>query len=584
MSSLLLIAVVLLIGVLLVVKPKGAAVTTLATPQNRAVPGHGARIFVSRLYFYGVALISLVTGILAMNNLLRVLDPIWLDPGGLGMIDTFSRDAVASNGGLLLVAMPIYVLHWAFVQHRLDASEALSALRKLFLYAASGVAAGFALFNAYFVVDEVAQLALGGSVADSLIWPSGWLHRLGMIVIGLALLRYFQQIAYLDGDRGEEFDWAGTWRRLYQTALGAVALWLVITGIGGLIEVLLRELLPGADGFLATSWTRYSLTDAIAKALVGGVLLRVNWQRWRNLAAAHPGEAQAALRRFYLYVAVVAGALTVLLPLAALLNDVLLALFGALEWTASSFRDDLTTAVAYVPVGLVIWLWHWRYLQAEAAAHGESEPGAMIRRLYYYLVAATGLVMLWFGLVEVVQAVLDIALGQGGVGDHFWADPLATGLSLLAVGAPIWAYHWQVMQRVARRDDPTGQAERASGPRKVFLYGVALVSALVVLFFLGQVVYRLLLMALGDPNASLSELATVTNLASSGIAAIIWVYHVLAIRADARLGVEAPAPPPPAADERRVLLEARIAQLEQELSAAQAELAALTPAAAEQPQ
>ncbi len=570
------IILVLLVGIVLAIESRGTAMTALATPQERAAPGRGARVFVSRLYFYGVALISLITGIVALDNLLYVLDRVWLDRTGLGAVDAFSRDAVASSGGLLLVATPIYVLHWAFVQRRVDAAETASALRKLFLYIASGVALGYSLFNAYILVDEAARLAFGAPLTDSLIWPAGWLHRLAMVTIGLALLRYFQRIAHADGDRGEEIGWAGTWRRLYQTLLGVAALTVVIMGVGGIVERIVSELLTAPSEFLRLGWVRDALADDIAKTLVGAVLLRVNWQRWRNLAAEHPGEAQAALRRFYLYVAVVGGALTVLLTLGGLLNDVLRVLFGVLTWSDYRLLHTLTIAIAYAPVGLVVWLWHWRFLQREASAHGESEAGAIIRRLYYYVVAATGLVLLWLGLVEIVQVILDLGLrAAGAVDSRFWAEPLATGLSLLAVGAPIWAYHWQVTQRVARRDDLAGQHERASGPRKVFLYGVALVSALVVLFFLGQVVYRILLIALGDPSASMSELSTVGDLARSLIAAAIWVYHVLAIRADARLGVEAPAPPALAPDERRAVLTATITQLEQELAAARAELAAL---------
>jgi hypothetical protein len=570
------IVLVLIVGTILAIESRGTTMTALATPDAHATPGRGARVFVSRLYFYGVALISLIAGIIAVDNLLYVLDRVWLDRGGLGAVDVFSRDAVASNGGLLLVATPIYVLHWGFVQRRVDAAEVASALRKLFLYIASGVAAGYSLYNAYLLLDEATRLALGSPLIDSAIWPAGWLHRVLMVAVGLALLRYFQAVAYADGDRGAEIGWAGTWRRLYQTLLGVAGLALVILGIGGAIELLVGEWLIAPSEFLRSGWTRDALADAVAKALVGLVLLRVNWQRWRNLSAAFPGEAQAALRRLYLYVAVVGGALTVLLPLGGLLNDVLRVLFGVLGWSDYDLRETLTRAIAYAPVGLVIWLWHWRFLQREALAHGESEAGATIRRLYYYVVAATGLVLLWLGLVETVQVLLDLGLRSArAVDDRFWANPLATGLSLLAVGAPIWAYHWQRMQRVARRDDAAGQAERSSGPRRVFLYGVALVSALVVLFFLGQVVYRILLIALGDPTATMSELTTVADLARSVIAAAIWVFHVLAIRGDGRLGIEAPAPAAPALDERRAALAARIADLEQELAAAKAELAAL---------
>ena len=201
----------------------------------------------------------------------------------------------------------------------------------------------------------------------------------------------------------------------------------------------------------------------------------------------------------------------------------------------------------------------------------------MIRRLYYYTVAATGLVILWFGAVDVVQVGIDWLTGQAArVGDRIWVYPLASGLSRLVVAAPVWAYHWRVVQRIARRDDATGLAERASGPRKVYLYGVALAGGLVILYYLAQVAYRLLLVLLGDPSVSFVGAEAAGDLARSAIAAIIWVVHILAIRSDAQMGSEAPETPVDVApDERRAILEERINLLEMELKQLREELASL---------
>jgi Tfp pilus assembly protein FimV len=153
-------------------------------------------------------------------------------------------------------------------------------------------------------------------------------------------------------------------------------------------------------------------------------------------------------------------------------------------------------------------------------------------------------------------------------------------LSRLLIAAPIWAYHWQRVQQVARREDEIGHAERASGPRKVYLYGVALAGGLIILYYLAQVAYRLLLLLLGDPTATFVGAGPAGDLARSAIAAVIWIVHVMAIRRDAQMGAEPleEAPAAVARDERRASLEARIAQLENELSAARAELAVLAEA------
>jgi hypothetical protein len=159
-----------------------------------------------------------------------------------------------------------------------------------------------------------------------------------------------------------------------------------------------------------------------------------------------------------------------------------------------------------------------------------------------------------------------------------WVYPLASGLSLLLVGAPVWSYHWRVVETIARQTDRRGLDERASGPRKVYLYGVALAGALLILVYLALVAYRLLLALLGDPSAGLVSAETAGDVARAAIAAVLWTVHVLAIRRDGLQGTEAPPLVEP--DARRTVLESRIAQLESELAAARAELAGLQEALA----
>jgi hypothetical protein len=548
--------------------------TAMTNPTSADLSRGGIRTFIRRLYFYGMALVSFLVALAAVNTLLRVLTAVWLEPVFPGLtIDTLTRNAVAGSGGLLLVATPIFLVHWAVVQRWREPAERGAGMRKFFLYAAALVSIGYALVYGYTLLLGITRLALGMSAEASEILPSAWLHLGLMVGIGSALSAYFLGVLAQDGDLGEEIGSAGTWRRIFQTLAGLVGLWLVIVGSVGLLETLLNGALGLVMPEVRSTWVRPILAEHLTQLLVGALLWRLNWVRWEGLTRRAPHEAQSALRRFYLYATVVSGALTVLLPAAALLQSLLEVAFGSLALRDLAVGDALTTALAAAPVGLVIWRWHWRYLQREAATYGESPEGALIRRLYYYAVAATGLILLWLGAVDVLQVALDFGRSAGEV----WARPLATGLSLVTLGAPIWAFHWQVQQREARRPDDAGRAERASGPRKVYLYGLSLASALVVLFFLAQVVYRLLLLLLGDTSGALLGINPVADLARTVLAAIIWGAHGLVLRTDGRLGADPLPDVPPALelDEQRAILQARITQLEIDLTALRAELAAL---------
>ena len=523
---------------------------------------------IRRFYFYVVAFVSIVAGLVAFDNLLEALDDVWLgrralyDVGG----GAFTREVLAASGGVLVVAVPIFLLHWYFIQKRQDdPDERHSALRKLFLYLTSGVLVGFILFRAYALLEGIAALAFGQPVTASDIWPSGWLHNLLMLVAAFALEMNFRRIIRADGDYGRETESAGIWRRVYFVVAGLVGLGMILFGAAGIIETAWRtatsQVGGGQLGAAVNWWRHESLANGVALLLIGAVLARVNWQRWHALTAVNTHEARSALRRFYLYVAVTAAAVATLAPAAILLREALLLAFGSGAADPADLVRKLATPVAYTPVGAALWIWHWRFLQREAAEYGESEEGTVVRRLYYYVVAAVGLALLWFGAVDIVGALLDAL--SGGI----WVEPLATGLSLLAVGAPVWALHWRAVQRVATAADISATAERASLVRRAYLYGVALVGALLILFYLARVVYRVLLFVLGDPAAGVLSAQTIDEIARALISAVLWGVHILAIRADGRMGETAPAPQADVSAERANLA-ARIARLERELSEA----------------
>jgi hypothetical protein len=544
-------------------------------PANRLAP-------VRRLYFYTVALISLIAGVIGLDNLLRFLTEAWLGDPVVDAVYTidYTRRMIAEFGGLLLVATPLFLLHFGYMQRRLaEPGERGAGLRKLYLYIVSGVMVGYALVHGYQLLSGLANLAFGETLDASPIWPSAWLYHLLMIGVSVALQAYFHQVLKTDGDYGQERGLAGTWRRLYQAAAGLVALALLLEGgseiLGTGWQALVSLFAPG----LSTSdgWLRLQLSNGIALTLVGAILARINWLRWRAITTHISTEATSALRRFYLYAAMVISALATLIPAAMLVRQVLLILLGSPEASWAALPDRLSSSLPYLPVGLVGWVWYWRFLCSEAENYGESDEGATVRRLYYYAVAATGLALLWFGAVNVLQAIIDPLLVSGDTVGRLWVEPLATGLSLLIIGAPVWSIHWRTAQGLARQPDAVGAQERASLPRRIYLYGVALVGALLILFHLAQVVYRLLLLLLGAPEAGLFSATTVNDLARSVIAAGLWVVHLLAIRGDAQMGAVESEPVSGSVEEQRAVLLRRIEHLESELAATKAALSQLPP-------
>lgn len=532
---------------------------------------------VRRFYVYLVAFVSEIAMLVGVNDLVDIISRAWLQSDGL-LQGAFVRTATARSIGLLLVATPLFLIHWWLAQrHRAEAEERSSVLRKLFLYGSTAAGLVLMLTNAYRLIRDVTWLATGAPASATELLPAGWLHWGVLIPIGVGLLYYWHSVLVSDGDFGQEQGAARFVRQLFLAIAGLIGLGIAIWGARALIQLGLQVAVDQAVGALDLYWWRLPLGGATSQVLVGLWLLHAIWQQWQEIVKLYAPEGRAVLRRIYLYIGVLTGAIATLTPAALLLREGLLMLLGTGGGSLTELLDRMVDPVSFIPVGAVVWYWYWTTLRKETDAYGDSGESATVRRIYAYLVAATGLALLWVGAVELLHALIDAAL----VGD-IWREPLANGIALLAVGAPIWAIFWRRVQHIAERDDREGDTERDSWPRKLYLYGVALVGALVLLFTLAQVIYRVLLTVLGEPGIALSSNELAHRLADSAIAAVLWGVHLLAIRADNRFekpAEAAPAQPAPAVplsmEEKRAMLEAQIAQMEQQLAAARAELAGL---------
>ncbi len=87
-----------------------------------------------------------------------------------------------------------------------------------------------------------------------------------------------------------------------------------------------------------------------------------------------------------------------------------------------------------------------------------------VRRFYFYLVAFVSAQVIIWGVISLARTLCDVAPGAATT------NLLASGLSLVLVGVPIFLLHWTVTQRDARQDE----AERFSRLRALFLYAIRL--------------------------------------------------------------------------------------------------------------
>jgi hypothetical protein len=133
-------------------------------------------------------------------------------------------------------------------------------------------------------------------------------------------------------------------------------------------------------------------------------------------------------------------------------------------------------------------------------------------------------------LETLLRMALDWRPEQAAAG--WWRDPLALGIAAIVVGLPVWLRAWRRMQGVALADTEAGREERRATLRKIYLYGVALAGALVVLFNLASAAYQILQVLLGESGGTVLAGNIAGALVNSLVAAVAWLYHIYAIQRD----------------------------------------------------
>jgi hypothetical protein len=191
------------------------------------------------------------------------------------------------------------------------------------------------------------------------------------------------------------------------------------------------------------------------------------------------------VRTIYLYLVTVVGIVTALVGLIGAITSVLnMYVFRLI--TSDSMQNELSTLLEFasaVAVGVPVWLYHWGIIQETrhrapapatpaptvtsetVAATATPQPEArrdLIRRLYIYLLSAIGLFIVMFNLIGVAPNVYRAffmstslvptpikpdASGPASLTNTYAIQSLIRTIVAVAVGTPVWLYHWHLGQR-----------------------------------------------------------------------------------------------------------------------------------------
>ena len=333
-----------------------------------------------------------------------------------------------------------------------------------------------------------------------------------------------------------------TARRLYLYALSGIGLGVLVAGISLLLTTLLEAI--GLDGGRVLSGeqaTRERLTLATAMSAVALPVWLIHW--FLAQRAVHPGRPHADLERSSavrgLYFALVLGGLLLaaFLSLASLIEGVVLVIAGE-----ESFHSPAGEIGLIVAAGAA-WGYHLAVRLGDWRRGPVAGAGAWLPRAYLYGATFVGLMVLLFGLADLLALVARLLVNSPDDnvvvgGDPWWAFPLASGVSRVLVGGATWLGHAWYARRLWADPGHRGAIERPARLRFAFYVAVLVVSAAAAIGFLGQVGRLLIGAALGATPTEGGSVDLLGDVLAAALAAIIfaasWWVHAAELRRAAR--------------------------------------------------
>lgn len=303
-----------------------------------------------------------------------------------------------------------------------------------------------------------------------------------------------------------------TIRRLYFYAVAIISIEVVIWGVINLLRSIFS-----ADKITNDAST---LAGALALIFVGVPIFLVHWLWAQRVSVKDDEEKTASVRAIFFYGILLGTLIPAVQNLLALINRTFLSAANlyvtrAVVGGSQTWADNLIAIV----VNLLIAAYFWKTLQDEWRTLPETEAFAEIRRLSRFIWMLYGLMMVIYGAQQALNYAFTLSVGNvlGGLG----RETAVNAIALLAVGAPIWFFAWKILQDVL-----TESGERDSYLRLGILYLLSLGGVVTTLTAGGNLIYFLLMQALGEGENFAEFIQDIGGAISVGVPfAVVWAYY-----------------------------------------------------------
>lgn len=298
-----------------------------------------------------------------------------------------------------------------------------------------------------------------------------------------------------------------TARRLYVYLLSGISLGALVIGITMLLTVLFEALGLGPTGevvFGGEDATRQQLTLASAVTAVSMPVWLIHW--FVAERSVRPDRPTASIERTSdvrgLYFALTMGALLLAMATgaASMLEAIVLRMAGA-----ETFAPSIGASLALAVVAGAAWGYHVLLRTRDWSRGSMTDAGAWLPRTYLYVAMLAGLFLLLSGVTGFIELLGRFILDEppaftDSSSGPWWAFPLASAITSVAVGGAIWLGHAWYANRLMLDPGWRGASERPARLRLAFFVAVLIATAAGTIYLIGDGLGNALAAALGVPD------------------------------------------------------------------------------------
>jgi hypothetical protein len=475
---------------------------------------------IRRLYFYLVAFISIEVVVWGLVGLLRSIIDKTVSGGA---------DALAQALALILVGVPIFLIHWLWAQRASakDEEEKSATLRAVFLYAILLATLIPVIQNLLSFIDrslvEVSGLGVGRAFAS--FREQTLADNLIAIIMNVIVASYFWGILGNDWATLTDKENFSEVRRVSRYIWTLYGLLMTVFGAQQILRFLFY--IPGD---VLGEMGREVVVNGTALLLIGTPVWIYTWRIIQD-SLSDSAEMGSTLRLGILYILALGGVITVITTSAIVVNTIVTWILGG----DTTFREFVREIGGPISVGLplgMIWAYYGYWLNRHIEAVGDRVRQAGMKRIYNYILAFIGLVVSFVGVAILFGFIIDMLTSQSFLMGDENRSGLASAISSLLVGLPLWLRTWRPMQTEALAQDDLGDHARRSVLRKTYLYLALFASVIGGMATAVGLVYQIIKVVLTG-NTGSDFLTTLLNLIQVlFLFGVVLVYHLRVLRED----------------------------------------------------